>query len=469
MEVLQIGGLSSRQDTGSFEDALRRLNALERKLTEQVKIDIKELKKLWTLKKVDRVTKNAFRLYLVREQLKTSKYLFVEEEQILSAFNEVKEELKNSTMDEEDYEATKETCLFLGMKLQGVRSEQKNCYLENMNLEVSVNKEIMTLMFEDKDFSDLDLEHVRASTPVRKIPTPLQIHRAKSREPSPFQMQSIKIPSGRSSPFEKISQFEGFDQTGEYMKFRANFEAKQDDIEDDRSRPGSALSEMSLDLQNDRGDSRPSSRMSLLGDVVSSGKYLESKYDVEHHFQQIEDKEAYKLEMALTCTQDDTNANNEATKTANYLSFSQDEESQPEIEQTMVKKETEKFQKEVEDAMIKKQVLKKEEKENSHQKGEDIMVKNPIFNIKNNEKPQQDIKDAMDKMTFIPKKDEEEPQQVVEDTKEKEKFHQKVEDTMVKNPIFNKKNEEEPCQVVEDLKVKKIKYKKECRRASKNS
>merc|ERR1711973_432585 len=260
--------VTTNQDFGSFEDALRRLNALELKLTEQVKIDIKDLKKNWILPKVDRVTKNAFRLYKVREQLLLSKSLFFEEENILKEFYNVKEVLTENSLNEEDYEATKSTCLFLGTKLQELRKEQKRCYEENQTLENFVNKEIMTLIFENKDFAQLDIERERATTPVRKLPqTPIQIRRSRSREPSPLCLPPLKISSGKTTPLDINADFFSNIQDNEELRnFRKKFEAKQTD--DDIERPSSAMSEMSLELQD---DSRPASQMSFLGDIVSSG------------------------------------------------------------------------------------------------------------------------------------------------------------------------------------------------------
>merc|ERR1711976_395414 len=49
--------------------------------------------------------------------------------------------------------------------------------------------------------SALDIEHVRASTPVRQLsPTPLARHRSKSREPSPFKMPPLRISGGTTTP-----------------------------------------------------------------------------------------------------------------------------------------------------------------------------------------------------------------------------------------------------------------------------
>ena len=98
----------------------------------------------------------------------------MEEERILEEFNKVKQGLKTSSMDDDTFEATRETCMFLGGKLMDIRGKQLRCYSDNADLETTINKDIMTLRFEDKDFEDLDINQVRASTPLRQLsPTPL--------------------------------------------------------------------------------------------------------------------------------------------------------------------------------------------------------------------------------------------------------------------------------------------------------
>ena len=99
--------------------------------------------------------------------------------------------IKNS-LDDETFEATRETCLVLGEKLGNIRRRQTRCYSDTSDLELVINKDIVALKFEDKDFEDLDINQVRASTPVRQLsPTPLDRHRSRSREPSEFRMPGI--------------------------------------------------------------------------------------------------------------------------------------------------------------------------------------------------------------------------------------------------------------------------------------
>merc|ERR1711981_1332406 len=328
MEGGRMSGLASQQDGGQFEDALRRLHALEKKLTDQVQVDITELRSKWVQPRVERVTNNTFKLWQVRENLKLSKVLYVEEERLLGEFKKVKDALITASMDDEYFEATKDTCVFLGGKLTEARNKQLLCYSASRDLETAVNKDIMTIRFEDKDYADLDLEQVRASTPLREMePTPLDRHRSKSREPSPltFTMPPMRLSSGTTTPggsnvgdphayfsrpgsSQSLHGGRGAPTTDRERKqdeeFRAKLAAMQADddspptgrklgipsqgivcrsasgkvIKDDPvdfatmsmepTRPGSAMSECSIQLPGDV--SRPGSRMDqMLGDELS--------------------------------------------------------------------------------------------------------------------------------------------------------------------------------------------------------
>merc|ERR1712156_1387886 len=329
MEGGRVSGLASQQDGGQFEDALRRLHALEKKLTDQGQVDITELRSKWVQPRVERVTNNTFKLWQVRENLKLSKVLYVEEERLLGEFKKVKDALITASMDDEYFEATKDTCVFLGGKLTEVRNKQLLCYSASRDLETAVNKDIMTIRFEDKDYADLDLEQVRASTPLREMePTPLDRHRSKSREPSPlaFTMPPMRLSSGTttpggsstvgdphayfSRPGSSQSMYGGRGPTTDRERkqdeeFRAKLAAMQADddsppsgrrlgvpsqgivcrsasgkvIKDDpvdfatmEPRPGSAMSECSIQLPGDVSQchSRPGSRMDqMLGDELS--------------------------------------------------------------------------------------------------------------------------------------------------------------------------------------------------------
>merc|ERR1712226_807306 len=328
MEGGRMSGLASQQDGGQFEDALRRLHALEKKLTDQVQVDITELRSKWVQPRVERVTNNTFKLWQVRENLKLSKVLYVEEERLLGEFKKVKDALITASMDDEYFEATKDTCVFLGGKLTEVRNKQLLCYSASRDLETAVNKDIMTIRFEDKDYADLDSEQVRASTPLREMePTPLDRHRSKSREPSPltFTMPPMRLSSGTTTPggsnvgdphayfsrpgsSQSLHGGRGGPTTDRERKqdeeFRVKIAAMQADddspptgrklgvpsqgivcrsasgkvIKDDPvdfsamsmepTRPGSAMSECSIQLPGD--GSRPGSRMDqMLGDELS--------------------------------------------------------------------------------------------------------------------------------------------------------------------------------------------------------
>merc|ERR1711872_211898 len=308
--------VDSRQDGSQFEESLRRLHALEKKLTDQVQVDIAELRKKWVQLRVDRVTHHTFKLYQVREHLKHSKVLYVEEEQILSEFKKVKEALVKNSLDDDTFEATRETCLVLGEKLGNIRRRQTRCYSDTNDLELVINKDIVALKFEDKDFEDLDINQVRASTPVRQLsPTPLERHRSRSREPSEFRMPSMKLPTGVTAPggnhpsdphayFSRPGSSQSMygSQKGNIDAFRAAMEAKQADAEEDDSdiqtdmmvlrsasgqiltksdqdglllpgvfseRPGSAMSDVSIDIDF---TSRPGSNL---------GYFLDDRIEID--------------------------------------------------------------------------------------------------------------------------------------------------------------------------------------------
>ena len=93
----------------------------------------------------------------------------------------------------------------LGGKLGNIRQRQTRCYSDTSDLKLVINKDIVALKFEDKDFEDLDIDQVRASTPVRQLsPTPLDRHRSRSREPSEFRMPAMKLCTGTTTPGRSI-------------------------------------------------------------------------------------------------------------------------------------------------------------------------------------------------------------------------------------------------------------------------
>merc|ERR1711874_24213 len=178
------------QDGAQFEDALRRLNALESKLAGQVLEDISELRKKWVQARVDRVSNNTYKLYQVRKSLKQSKMLYVEEDQLLEEFARVKAALLANSMDDDTFDAAKETCLVLGGKLSDVRSRQLICYSDSRDLETEINQNIMKLTFDKKDFNTLDLKEVRSNTPLRELsPTPLDKHSPRVQVQRPLTLQ----------------------------------------------------------------------------------------------------------------------------------------------------------------------------------------------------------------------------------------------------------------------------------------
>merc|ERR1719195_1258560 len=153
MALMAGAGSTSRQDGEQFEECLRRCHALEQKLTQQVQVDISQLRQKWVQLRVDRVTNNTFKLYQV------SKQLYVEEEQILEEFTKVKQCLATSNMDDDTFEAARDTCLVLGGKLGAIRRRQDRCYGDTRDLELVVDKEIVALgRYEERDLGSLDLE-----------------------------------------------------------------------------------------------------------------------------------------------------------------------------------------------------------------------------------------------------------------------------------------------------------------------
>ena len=117
----------------------------------------------------------------------------MEEEQILVEFSRVKQCLATNHMDDDTFEAARETCLSLGGKLGVIRRRQDRlskliifvfpytfcrCYMDVKDLETTIDKHVINCNFEEADLNDIDLEYVRSCTPVRQIsPTPLERHR----------------------------------------------------------------------------------------------------------------------------------------------------------------------------------------------------------------------------------------------------------------------------------------------------
>ena len=71
----------------------------------------------------------------------------MEEERILEEFKKVKLQMKenSSMMDDEEFDATRETCMVLGGKLMDTRAKQHRCYSDNEDLEIVINREIMAI------------------------------------------------------------------------------------------------------------------------------------------------------------------------------------------------------------------------------------------------------------------------------------------------------------------------------------
>ena len=83
--------------------------------------------------------------------------LYAEEYQILAEFTKVKECLESTGLDEDTFEAVRETCLVLGGKLGSIRNQQSRCYTDTRQLEVDIDKQILACKIEAADLADIDL------------------------------------------------------------------------------------------------------------------------------------------------------------------------------------------------------------------------------------------------------------------------------------------------------------------------
>ena len=63
-------------------------------------------------------------------------------------------------MDDDTFDACKQTCLVLGGKLSDVRTRQLLCYSGSRDLETDINNNIMKLSFQPTDLAKLDLGQV---------------------------------------------------------------------------------------------------------------------------------------------------------------------------------------------------------------------------------------------------------------------------------------------------------------------
>ena len=74
-------------------------------------------------------------------------------------FRKVKQclqESRDTTVDEDTYEAARETCLVLGGKLGSIRNQQNRCYADCQELELRVDKELLACV-EESQLADIDL------------------------------------------------------------------------------------------------------------------------------------------------------------------------------------------------------------------------------------------------------------------------------------------------------------------------
>ena len=63
----------------------------------------------------------------------------------MEQFKNVKLQMQEKSMDEEEFDATRETCMLLGGKLMDIRAKQHRCYSDNEDLEIVINRDIMAI------------------------------------------------------------------------------------------------------------------------------------------------------------------------------------------------------------------------------------------------------------------------------------------------------------------------------------
>ena len=83
--------------------------------------------------------------------------LYAEEYQILAEFRKVKECLQTTGLDDDTFEAARETCLVLGGKLGSIRNQQSRCYTDTRQLELNIDQEILASKIDAADLADIDL------------------------------------------------------------------------------------------------------------------------------------------------------------------------------------------------------------------------------------------------------------------------------------------------------------------------
>ena len=52
-------------------------------------------------------------------------------------------------MGEEEFDATRETCMLLGGKLMDIRAKQHRCYSDNSDLEMVINRDIIAIRYSE--------------------------------------------------------------------------------------------------------------------------------------------------------------------------------------------------------------------------------------------------------------------------------------------------------------------------------
>ena len=111
-----------------FDEALRHLVAMERKLRLELGENLRELRLHATQRRIDAVTAKASRLYTMRQRLSSSRSLLRQEKEVLREFDKIKLLLNagEADLDDEDgWDKTRQDCAELGGRLADIRRRQR--------------------------------------------------------------------------------------------------------------------------------------------------------------------------------------------------------------------------------------------------------------------------------------------------------------------------------------------------------
>ena len=140
---------------GDFEQAVRNLCLLEKKLRRELLHNLHDLRLFSTQAKVDLVVRRANRLFAVRQQVKSSKTLFRQEREIMREFTVIQGLLSAAAqLDEDEWERTRSDCERLGGKLSEIRRRQRRLSGQVEDLEASLGE--LTTALDDDDETDVE-------------------------------------------------------------------------------------------------------------------------------------------------------------------------------------------------------------------------------------------------------------------------------------------------------------------------